>query len=207
MRNLIMCLLLVVGFIVSSYTPERITKQVDITCDSISFNKVDTLVVPTARREFNLQLVKRKLARLESGHLDNPYTVVNRYGYMGKYQFGRRTLEGLIRSGDLVATQAELDRFIDSPILQERAMTALLKHNKRILKRYGLEKYVGKKIRGVTVTMEGLLAGAHLVGPYAVNHFVKSGGSLQSVTVNNVRVSKIDGNGTSVLDYLKQFSV
>ena len=55
----------------------------------------------------------------ESG---NRYDIVNRYGYMGKYQFGKKTLKGL----GIKVTQ---DEFLNSPYIQEKAMYALLKQN------------------------------------------------------------------------------
>ena len=66
----------------------------------------------------------------ESG---NRYDVANRYGYMGKYQFGKKTLKGL----GIKVTQ---DEFLNSPYIQEKAMYALLKQNKRSLRKY-IEKY------------------------------------------------------------------
>lgn len=167
-----------------------------------------TLNVPRLLPKYiKLAKVKRVLARLESGGVDNPYAAVNRYGYLGKYQFSKRTLTRLINLGYLDMTKDELSNFLASPALQERAMNALLIHNKEIIKRYGLYKYIGEKINGITITLEGMLAGAHLVGPYAVKHYVKTGGSLATVNVNGVKVKKFDGNGTSVEHYIKQFSV
>lgn len=148
---------------------------------------------------------KYKMAHLETGNLNNPYQVVNRYGYTGKYQFGMSTLRGLIRTGYLNASFSDLRHFKNDSTLQEKAMDALITHNKDVLKRYKLYKYIGKRIGGVKITLEGMLAGAHLVGPYAVKHFIISGGSLSSVKVNGVMVRKIDGNGVSVKEYMKKF--
>lgn len=147
-----------------------------------------------------------KISVLESGGITEPYKAVNRYGYMGKYQFSKRTLKGLMKTGYLKTTRKEINNFINDPELQDRAMVALINHNKDILKRYGLVPYIGKTIGGVTITMEGMLAGAHLLGPYAVKHFVKNNGSMSSVKVNGVTINKYDGNGTSIIDYMKHFA-
>lgn len=118
----------------------------------------------------------------ESG---NRYWVVNRYGYMGRYQFGRATLQGLGYN----VTRRE---FLDSPELQEEAMVKLLEHNKFVLRNY-IKHYDGKKVHGVKVTESGLLAAAHLVGPAKVKEFLRTG-----------TIAK-DGNGTSLTSYMKRF--
>lgn len=118
----------------------------------------------------------------ESG---NRYDVVNRYGYMGKYQFGKRTLKGL----GIKVTQ---DEFLNSPYIQEKAMYALLRQNKRSLRKY-IEKYNGKYVHGVLVTESGLLAAAHLGGAGSVKKWFRTG-----------KVRK-DGNGVKITSYMKQF--
>jgi len=118
----------------------------------------------------------------ESG---NRYGIVNRYGYMGKYQFGKRTLKGL----GIKVTQ---DEFLNSPYIQEKAMYALLRQNKRSLRKY-IEKYNGKYVHGVLVTESGLLAAAHLGGAGSVKKWFRTG-----------KVRK-DGNGVKITSYMKQF--
>ena len=118
----------------------------------------------------------------ESG---NRYDIVNRYGYMGKYQFGKKTLKGL----GIKVTQ---DEFLNSPYIQEKAMYALLKQNKRSLRKY-IEKYDGKYVHGVLVTESGLLAAAHLGGAGSVKKWFRTG-----------KVRK-DGNGVKITSYMKQF--
>ena len=119
----------------------------------------------------------------ESG---NRYDVVNRYGYMGKYQFGKRTLKGL----GIKVTQ---DEFLNSPYIQEKAMYALLKQNKRSLRKY-IEKYDGKYVHGVLVTESGLLAAAHLGGAGSVKKWFRTG-----------KVRK-DGNGVKITSYMEMFN-
>ena len=118
----------------------------------------------------------------ESG---NRYDIVNRYGYMGKYQFGRKTLRGL-------GFKMSKEEFLNSPLLQEQAMHALLKQNKRSLRKY-IAKYDGKYIHGVLVTESGLLAAAHLGGAGSVKKWFRTG-----------KVRK-DGNGVKITSYMKQF--
>ena len=119
----------------------------------------------------------------ESG---NRYGIVNRYGYMGKYQFGKRTLKGL----GIKVTQ---DEFLNSPYIQEKAMYALLRQNKRSLRKY-IEKYDGKYVHGVLVTESGLLAAAHLGGAGSVKKWFRTG-----------KVRK-DGNGVKITSYMEMFN-
>lgn len=118
----------------------------------------------------------------ESG---NRYNIVNRYGYMGKYQFGRKTLRGL-------GFKMSKEEFLNSPLLQEQAMHALLKQNKRSLRKY-IAKYDGKYIHGVLVTESGLLAAAHLGGAGSVKKWFRTG-----------KVRK-DGNGVKITSYMERF--
>tara|TARA_B100000795_G_scaffold265561_2_gene247542 strand:- start:159 stop:740 length:582 start_codon:yes stop_codon:yes gene_type:complete len=118
----------------------------------------------------------------ESG---NRYHIVNRYGYMGKYQFGRKTLRGL-------GFKMSKEEFLNSPSLQEQAMYALLKQNKRSLRKY-IAKYDGKYIHGILVTESGLLAAAHLGGAGSVKKWFRTG-----------KVRK-DGNGVKITSYMERF--
>jgi len=142
----------------------------------------------TLRDRFNIDLPNyvKKIGLAES---NNNYKVINRFGYKGKYQFGYSTLRGLGYSKE------EIKNFINDPEMQEEAMVKLVASNALVIENYGLSKYIGRHIRGVEITMEGLLAASHLRGPYAVAQFCWSGGN----------VNKVDGNGTSVLNYIKKF--
>ena len=62
----------------------------------------------------------------ESG---NRYNIVNRFGYMGKYQFGKSTLRTL-------KIKVSKEAFLSSPDLQEYAMQQLLLYNKKRLQKY-----------------------------------------------------------------------
>jgi len=123
------------------------------------------------------------LGHRESG---NRYDIVNRYGYMGKYQFGKSTLKTL-------KIKVSPEAFLSSPKLQEYAMQQLLIRNKRSLRKY-IEKYNGQIVHGVLVTESGLLAAAHLGGAGSVKKWFRNG------TVRK------DGNGVKITSYMVQFS-
>ena len=116
----------------------------------------------------------------------NRYTVVNKWGYMGKYQFGKRTLKNL-------GYDVSRKEFLNSPHLQEMAMLDLLLHNKKILQSY-IDTYEGEIIHGTEITESGILAAAHLGGPGNVKRYFKKGKQFK------------DGNGTKLTSYLTQFS-
>lgn len=116
----------------------------------------------------------------------NRYDVVNGWGYMGKYQFGKRTLKAL-------GYDVSRKEFLNSPYLQEKAMLDLLHHNRKILKTY-IEYWDGKTIHGKKITESGILAAAHLAGPGNVKKFFRNGVEFK------------DGNGTKMTSYLTQFS-
>lgn len=123
------------------------------------------------------------IGHFESG---NRYTIVNRYGYMGRYQFGKSTL----RTIDINVSR---NTFLNSPELQEEAMYRLLTHNQKLLKRF-IDKYEGKYIHGVYITESGILAAAHLAGAGNVRKFFRRGYEFR------------DGNGTKMTSYMKIFS-
>lgn len=126
---------------------------------------------------------KQAVANKESQGL---YKLVNRYGYMGKYQFGKSALRTLgIR---------DTKNFLNNPALQERAFKALLAKNKWELRRE-IEKFDGKKVNGIKITESGILAAAHLAGAQSVKNFLNSNG----------RRAFRDGFGTSLKSYIKKF--
>lgn len=119
----------------------------------------------------------------ESG---NRYEIVNSYGYMGRYQFGKTTLRGL---GFNVTT----DEFINSPYIQEKAMQKLLLHNRKKLRKF-IEEYEGEVVHGVLITESGVLAAAHLAGAGNVRKFFRKGYEFK------------DGYGTKMTSYMTQFN-
>ena len=115
------------------------------------------------------------------------YKAVNQFGYLGKYQFGRRTLDAL---GYEDVSNRE---FLSNASIQEEAMYALLHHNKKILRRQ-IEKYHGQTINGIYITESGILAAANLAGPGNVKKFFRKGYEFH------------DGNGTKMTSYMVKFS-
>lgn len=115
------------------------------------------------------------------------YFVVNTLGYLGKYQFGKGTLEMI---GIYNPTA-----FLNNPKLQEKAFEANASRNKWILRR-DIKRSVGKRINGVVVTESGILAAAHLAGPGSVKKYLRSGG----------KQGFADAYGSTVKYYMKRFA-
>ncbi len=115
------------------------------------------------------------------------YFITNTLGYLGKYQFGIGTLQLM---GVYNASQ-----FLNDPSLQERVFRTNIARNKWILRR-DINRFVGKKIKGVEITESGILAAAHLAGAGNVKKYLRSYGALDVQ----------DAYGTSIGDYIKKFS-
>jgi len=131
----------------------------------------------------NFTAFKEALAFKES---QGKYNAVNTIGYLGKYQFGRTTLQRF----KIKDTQ----QFLNNPELQEDTFEAYCKVNKWILRR-DIKRSVGKTINGIKITESGILAAAHLSGAGNVKKFLRSNGAIKFK----------DAYGSSVSYYMKKF--
>ena len=137
-----------------------------------------------------LPIVKNYSSFLDAvGHREstNNYKAVNQFGYLGKFQFGRKTLNAI--GLDDISNR----EFLANPSIQEEAMLILLKKNKHTLRRE-IRKYVGDTINGIYITESGILAAAHLAGAGNVKKFFRKGYEFK------------DGNGTKMTSYLILFA-
>ena len=112
--------------------------------------------------------------------------VVNKLGYLGKYQFGKSTLKRF----KIYNTY----NFLRDPELQEKTFIALCKVNKWILRK-DISRFLGKKINGVVITESGILAAAHLSGAGNVKKYLRSYG----------KITFKDAFGTTIQDYIRKF--
>lgn len=180
LSGLVLCLLMAFTTISRSFN-----KQTTLTLEAKPIEIVTPeVIVPEVIIE-----IKGHDAFLDAiGHREsgNRYDIVNTYGYMGRYQFGKSTLKGL-------GFKVTPDEFINSPYIQEKAMQKLLLHNKKKLNKYILE-YEGTVLHGVYITESGVLAAAHLAGAGNVRKFFKRGYEFK------------DGFGTKMTSYMESFS-
>jgi hypothetical protein len=141
-----------------------------------------------------------ELGELESG---NRYDIVNSYGYLGRYQFGLARLtdfglcvrkpgtKGWANTKFQWANGFSQQQFLRNKELQDRVFEAHIhRHKRRIEEKY--KHLVGQKIRGVQVTIAGMLACFHLVGEGGFQKLLR--GSESS-----------DAFGTNALTYMRIF--
>jgi len=114
-------------------------------------------------------------------------TLVNPYGYMGKYQFGKSTLRTI--------GVYDYQEFLNNVRIQDNAFKALVARNKWELRKE-IATYCGRVINGVEITESGIVAAAHLSGAGSVKRYLKSNG----------RNGFKDGFGTSLRSYIKKFA-
>ncbi len=142
-------------------------------------------IVSEEKIKHNYQLYVDAIGWRESGK--EKYKAYNKYGYKGKYQFGRAALKD-------IGIKVKWKEFRNDTALQEYAMCEYLLLNRDRLSRY-IDKYEGKFIRGIRITECGILAGAHLGGAVGVKRFLYSNG----------RRDGKDANGTKISDYIRDF--
>ena len=149
-----------------------------------------SVIKPKLEAKVKMPVVKNHSTFLDAigfSESSNNYKAVNRFGYLGKYQFGRKTLNAI---GFENISNRE---FLANPSIQEEAMLILLKRNKHTLRRE-IKKYVGKTINGIYITESGILAAAHLGGAGNVKKFFRKGWEFK------------DGNGTKMTSYMVKFA-
>jgi hypothetical protein len=181
--------LLALGIFISSFSEDKKDFKIN------NFTTVTVASVPTEVesyiQEFNIPFIgnrfvgfREALAFKES---QGRYGIVNTFGYLGKYQFGKSTLQRF----KIYDTHS----FLQNPELQEDAFLALCSLNKWILRK-DIKRSVGKNIHGIEITESGIIAAAHLAGAGNVKKFLRSGGAYTFQ----------DAYGSSVKHYLKEFS-
>ncbi len=181
--------LLSFGMIDSAVTKDKSTNTETMLIDLERERELELLKIEEERikqEKYHQKELENFLDAIGFRESSNDYTVTNKWGYMGKYQFGRSTLKGL----GFKVTKKE---FLSNPQLQEEAMMALLLHNKEKLQKY-IDVFDGQTINGMYISESGILAAAHLGGQGSVKRFFKNG-----------KVFK-DGNGTKITSYMHKFS-
>ena len=166
---------------------ERFHREITIEVPTI---KEISVIKPKLEAKVKMPVVKNHSTFLDAigfRESSNNYKAVNQFGYLGKYQFGRKTLNAI---GFENISNRE---FLANPSIQEEAMLVLLKRNKHTLRRE-IKRYVGKTINGIYITESGILAAAHLGGAGNVKKFFRKGYEFR------------DGNGTKMTSYMKRFA-
>ncbi len=156
-------------------------------------------VISSKDRKFFVALSERESS-------NNP-KAQNRFGYIGKYQFGEEALavtgyyiKDKTRKNDWIGKWTgkngiySKNDYLNNPKVQDKAAAELASKNWHFARQKGLHKYVGTKVSGIYITKSGIVASMHLLGPQKVSDFLKHG------------KANSDGFGTSVKDYMHKFS-
>ena len=187
MKRILFIILLGFSFTFLSAFTYKVVRAFTLPVSNIEVQEIKPIEV-----EFKPIIIKPKIKSHNDfldalGHQEsrNRYDIVNRYGYMGRYQFGSSTLK-------TIKIKVSKKEFLNSPEIQEEAMQRLLVYNKKKLQKY-IDKYNGKVVHGILVTESGILAAAHLGGAGSVKKWFRTG-----------KVRK-DGNGVKITSYMVRF--
>ena len=171
------------AFFISS--PESPAPKFDNIDYSVKLNINTNIYVPVPFTVRDFVGFKNFLGFFESG---SNYKKVNRFGYLGKYQFGKGTLK--------MYGVRNLSEYRLNPELQEKVFLMNVMRNKWILRRE-ISWYSNRYLNGTYISESGIIAAAHLSGPGNVKKFLRSH--------CNPDLDKRDANGTSISDYLNIF--
>ena len=152
----------------------------------------------SAGSEFGLSASKDmdfKNTMRKSESSDN-YMVVNKEGYMGAFQFGDARLQDYKTANKEEFTNQE---FLNDKDLQEKVFDWHVGDIVKYIQDNNLDEAIGKKVNGVVITLNGLVAAAHLGGKFGMRQYVESG--------FDKKFNKEDSNGTSLFDYIQRFQL
>ena len=131
---------------------------------------------------------------------NNDYKIVNTLGYLGRWQFGKPRLYDLGISIDgyhpkdrSILKIISKEKFLGDVLLQDMCILKSVRLYKRYFEiREEYQKLFQTKVNGVLISLSGLIAGAHLLGPGGVADFFKG----------NI---KQDAYGTKITEYIEKF--
>ena len=168
------------------FPKNNIDKQIEVAVKNNLLPEEKKLEVPEEKKPEEFQ------EALKESESSGNYSVVNTEGYMGAYQFGKARLDDYKKE-----TGEEFDNktFIKDKDLQDKVFEWHTNNIQKYITKNKLDKYIGKEINGVPVTLNGLIAVAHLGGNYGMKKFLQSNGEY----------NPSDSVGTSLTDYLNKF--
>lgn len=175
MKIRLMLSFLAVGSL-SSFVPEKIEENIPVA-------EIEEIVVSEPPKAHQLDELIEAIGQLES---NNRYDVVNRYGFMGKYQFSPRTVAYL-------GYDVTREQFLNNPELQDSVMVSYLRSNYSSLQHH-IMVYGYTIHNGVYITPSSILAGAHFAGARGMKRFLE----------NNVGTT--DSNGMTITRYMEKFT-
>ena len=147
-----------------------------------------TVYIPNGVVKSQPTELERFLDHMAQRESDNTPHVVNRFGMMGKYQFDPKTVR-------VLGFKVTRTQFLRNSELQDSVMVQYMRSNNSLLDNL-IDRYEGRKFKGIDITRSGILAAAHLAGAGNVKKYF-SDGDVHGRT---------DANGTSIRDYLLEFN-
>ena len=114
----------------------------------------------------------------------------NDEGMVGRVQFSPARLS---EARQALGVDFTAEEFRQSPKLQKAAERWHFNDIATYIQRTGLEDSVGRRIKGVPVTIPGLIYAAHIGGKAGMKKYVESGGAYDPA----------DSNGTRISDYVR----
>ena len=114
-------------------------------------------------------------------------------GHGGRLQFGYARLQDAAKAGVIPKGMTAQEFSRQSPEVQMAVEDWHFSDIDRRIESNDLEKYIGKKINGITVTIDGMRAVAHLGGMNGLIRYLRSDGTRNPA----------DSFGTSLTDYMR----
>jgi hypothetical protein len=137
---------------------------------------------------------KEDLAISESsGNYDAEYESKKGNKYVGKWQFGNARLTDF-KNANKKFKDLTMDQFKNSPSIQNEVWDWHVDDINSYIDSRELDKYIGTELNGVTISREGLIAGAHIGGRTGLKNFLNKGDE------------GTDELGTTITEYIMKFS-
>jgi len=138
---------------------------------------------------------------VDLGHREsnNNYQVKNNWGYMGRWQFGKPrlydmgiSLDGWHPKDQPQKRNVTWMEFKHDSLMQSMVVLRHVKNLKYQFMKKPYTDYIGKRVNGITITLSGLVAGAHLKGVGGVKQFLAG-------------QDNADALGTKISEYIDKF--
>ena len=117
-------------------------------------------------------------------------------GHYGQLQFGHARLEDAKRAG-IIPGNVTPEQFMADQQMQINTANWHFNDIDRFIKSNGLDQWLGKKVGGVTITMDGMRAMARLGGNAGLARYLQSQGASNPADINGTslqRYSRLHAN-------------
>ena len=188
----IICIIVLLGYwcIENNSVSKPIPVKQKITIDTLTRDTVIQDTAPVYEQKTFDEFLNKLAWRESRGN----WKIVNRFGYMGKYQIGKLALRD-IGMDSINASDFKAHPEIFPEELQDIAIKKYIKKNRLYLKEY-ITKYSNTYVHGVWITESGIIGAAHLVGQRNVKEWLDCCNDWD----------RMDANGVHAESYFKMFA-